>query len=256
MKIGGFGRIQDYRPISGAGYDYAELDMPEIEALNEAAFSGLQEEIAQRGFPVRTGARLLPIVEPTFMVEGFRPASLAPYLKKSCARCAALGIGKVILGNGKARTLQSPEDIRHEPVFVDFLRMTAEIAGENGQELILEPLGPKYSNYLNTLPEAVRVIELAGSPNLFAMVDLRHMVWSEEPLEDIAAYRDYVHHAHVDFPTSFPERGYPCGGDGYDYSAFLAALAQAGYDDTLTIEADIPRNWNEAYRGAQQALGL
>ena len=33
MKLGGFGRIGDYTKIKAAGYDYAELDMPEIEAL-------------------------------------------------------------------------------------------------------------------------------------------------------------------------------------------------------------------------------
>lgn len=41
---------------------------------------------------------------------------------------------------------------------IDFMRMFAEIAGNYGMEVILEPLGPMYSNYINTLPEAVRII--------------------------------------------------------------------------------------------------
>ena len=38
MKLGGFGKIKDYLEISKAGFDFAELDMPEIEALNEMDF--------------------------------------------------------------------------------------------------------------------------------------------------------------------------------------------------------------------------
>ncbi len=34
MKLGGFGRIADYDHIQQVGFDYAELDIPEIEALS------------------------------------------------------------------------------------------------------------------------------------------------------------------------------------------------------------------------------
>ena len=33
IQLGGFGFIKDYDEIKRAGFDYAELDMPEIEAL-------------------------------------------------------------------------------------------------------------------------------------------------------------------------------------------------------------------------------
>lgn len=38
MRLGGFGRIADYDNIRQAGFDYAELDVPEIEALTENEF--------------------------------------------------------------------------------------------------------------------------------------------------------------------------------------------------------------------------
>lgn len=255
MKLGGFGFIADYKPIGQAGYDYAELDMPEIEALNDKEFGQLKDTVAATGFPVLTGARILPITAPTFFVDGFRPNELAPYLKKSCKRSASLGIRKVILGNGKARSLQSPEDIGKETVFFDLLRMMAEIAGENGQEMILEPLGPRYSNYINTLPEAVRVIEQISMPNLFTMADLRHMVWSDEPFRDLVDYAHYIHHIHVDYPTSYPERKYPAASDGYAYADFLQMLTESQYDDTLTIEAEVPKDWKKAFQNAMEVLG-
>lgn len=254
MKLGGFGLIEHYLAMKDAGYDYAELDMPEIEALSADDYAKFKELTAQTGLPLLTGARLLPIVTPTFFVDGFKPADLAPYLKRSCHRTSALGIRKIILGNGKARSLPQPDSIKKEPMFLEFLKMAAEIAGENGQELILEPLGPKYSNYINTIPEAVGIIDKLNMPNLFTMADLRHMVWSEENLGDLSSYVSYIHHVHVDYPLSYPERGYPDPADGYDYSSFIKELINSGYQDTLTIEADIPADWTVAHDNAMTVL--
>ena len=45
-----------------------------------------------------------------------------------------------------------------EEAFIEALRLMARKAEENHQELILEPLGPKYSNYINTVVQAVQLI--------------------------------------------------------------------------------------------------
>ena len=252
MKIGGFGFIKDYLHISEAGYDFAELDIPEIEKLSEEAFEELKHTV-RTGVPVLTGARLLPVSEPLFFTEGYDPESLRAYLEKACERTAQLGIKAVILGNGKARWLQSETVREKEDIFIKSLRLMAQTAEKNGQKLILEPLGPKYSNYINTVAQAVQLIKKVDAPNLYTMADLRHMVWAEEPFRDIEEYLPYIHHIHIDYPLSYPERRYPSAEDDYDYSAFLNSLKQAGYQGTLTIEADIPADWNQAYR---QAMGV
>ena len=58
MRLGGFGRIADYDNIRQAGFDYAELDVPEIEALTENEFRIFCDKVHEIGFPVLTGARL------------------------------------------------------------------------------------------------------------------------------------------------------------------------------------------------------
>ena len=58
----------------------------------------------------------------------------------------------------------------------------------------------------------------------------------------------------MDYPLSYPERNYPSVRDGYDYRVFLDSLERAGYDGTLTIEADIPENWHKAYRQVMEVL--
>nr|WP_297284215.1 sugar phosphate isomerase/epimerase family protein [uncultured Agathobaculum sp.] len=254
MKIGGFGQIKNYLEISKAGFDFAELDIPEIAALEDAALKNFQQQTVE-GIPVQIGSRLLPVSEPLFFKEGFKPESLQPYLEKACQKTALIGIQAVILGNGKARCLSTLEDYKKEPLFVESLRMMASEAKKNNQILILEPLGPKYTNYINTIEQAVQLIEKAQLENVFTMADLRHMVGAKEPFRDIVTYLPYIRHIHIDYPLSYPERRYPSVQDDYDYALFLNSLKQAGYDDTLTIEADIPDDWGRAYRQIVEIIG-
>lgn len=252
IRLGGFGFIKDYDEIKRAGFDYAELDMPEIEALGEEDLERFAAHVRESGFEIPNGARILPITEPTFFVPGFQVSSLEAYVASSCEKCAKVGIKNILFGNGKARWLIDEDSLSREQVFIDFLRMLCDIAAEHGQRILIEPLGPKYSNYMNTVPEAARVISLADRKNLFVMADLRHFVWSGEDFDDVVKYSDIVKHIHVDFPLSWPERRWPKLGDGYHYQAFFNRLKE--YDGTLTIEADVPDDWQTAGKDARELL--
>ena len=256
MRLGGFGKMEDYDRIRQAGFDYAELDMPQIEALDEEALEKFAQHVAGTGFCVPTGARILPYTEPMFFVPGFQVTSLEDYIRSSCRKNAKIGVKKILFGNGKARWLIDENSRAYEGQFIDFMRMLCEIAGENGQEILIEPLGPKYSNYMNTVPQALETVARVDRPNLSVMADLRHFIWSGEPLEDIAAYREQIGHFHIDFPLSWPERRWPEAEDGYNYGAFLSQLKaiDADGDLTLTVEADIPQDWEEAGRKARALL--
>ena len=255
MRLGGFGKLEDYDAIRSAGFDYAELDMPQIEALDEKQLDAFAQHVEETGFEVPTGARILPVTEPLFFVEGFQAASLKDYIRSSCRKNARIGVKKILFGNGKARWLIDENSLRLEHQFFDFIRMLCEIAGEYGQQILIEPLGPKYSNYMNTVPAALEVVDRIGMPNLSVMADLRHFIWSGEPLEDIARCSSRIGHFHIDFPLSWPERRWPEAEDGYNYGAFLSQLK--AIDDgslTLTVEADIPQDWEDAGRKARAFL--
>lgn len=252
IRLGGFGFLKDYDRIREAGFDYAELDMPEIEEMGEKEYEVFKAHVEETGFEVPTGARILPIKDPLIFVPGFQEKDLEAYLRSSCRKGAGIGIKTILFGNGKARWLIDEDSIKKEEIFISFLRMLCEIAGENGQEVLIEPLGPKYSNYMNTVPEAARVVEKAGMDNLGVMADIRHFVWSGEPFSDMADYKGLVRHFHLDFPLSYPERRYPNVEDGYNYAPFLSYLGQG--DVRLTIEADVPDDWNRAGKDARELL--
>ena len=254
MKLGGFGRIADYDAIQEAGFDYAELDLPELAALPECDFDTFCKKVKQTGFPVLTASRALPISEPWFFTAQFSLDTYREYMYTACERAQRLGIRKIILGNGKARWLQNAASIQWEQNFIDLLSLFSKICESRGIEMILEPLGPEYSNYINTLPEAVQVVKAAGNKNLFIMADLRHLYRGGEPYADIVTCADYLHHVHIDYPDTFPARPYPTADDGFDYGPFLDAVRLSGFHDTLTIEADIPSDWKSAHDKAVEVL--
>lgn len=248
MKYGAFGIVSDYEQIRNAGYDYAEFDMPEIEALSDREYEIFRQKVAETGFPILVGSRLFPITTPAFFHPGFRSADWEDYIISTCRKSAGLGIRKIILGNGKARMITDERERGKDQIFVDLIRMICDIAGENGLELILEPLGPEYSNYINTLPEAVEMVKRVNMPNVYTMADLRHMVRGGESFDDLISCSEYIHHVHIDYPLSYPERMYPCREDDYDYGEFFRKLRESGYDGTVTVEADRPDDWDEAFR--------
>lgn len=254
MKLGAFGTLSEYEKMAEAGYDFAELDIPEIAALTEEDFESFKEKVLRTGLRVLTGSRLFPVTDRTFMTSHFRPSEYRSYLEHACNRSAGLGIKKIIMGNGKARAIESSQDLEREEIFVGFLKMISEIAGENGMDFILEPLGPKYSNYLNTLPEAAAVIEKVNMPNAYIMADLRHMVWNGEDFSDLIICQKYLKHIHMDYPLSWPARPYISPDDGYNYKGFIGKLLQTQYNDTVTIEADLPLDWKKAHQQAVDVL--
>ena len=254
MKLGGFGRIADYDNMKAAGFDYAELDTPELEELGDAEFDEFCMKVEHAAFPVLSGARAIPQAEPWFFTDDFSLQKYEGYLKHACERLQKLGAEKVIIGNGKARWLTDASSLSKEQRFVDFMRMFCEIAGERELEVILEPLGPDYSNYINTLPQAADMVCRVDRPNLFIMADMRHMYRGGEPFSDILECEAYLRHLHIDYPETFPARPFPDPEDGFDYQPFLDAVLRSGYDGTITVEADIPKDWGKAADGARKVL--
>ena len=90
-SLGGFGRIADYDNIRQAGFDYAELDVPEIEALAENEFRIFCDKVHEIGFPVLTGARALPVAKPWFFTDSFNALEYKAYLEHACHRAKLLG---------------------------------------------------------------------------------------------------------------------------------------------------------------------
>ena len=243
IKLGAFGKLKNYPDMDRAEYDYAELDSVEIAQLSEERFEKAKEMLSDGGLKTLVFARALPYDEPIFHGNDFLWDKFQKFVEKSCRRMQMLHAEKWILGNGKARSMPEYNRKYAEEQFLKLMRILCETAQKYGITVLLEPLGPRYSNYINTIEEAVDICKILKADNLFTMCDLRHMVDSHDNFSNIIKYGKYIRHVHIDNPLLYPQRIYPEQEDGYDYSEYFRALQKIDYDGTLTVEADIPQNY-------------
>lgn len=253
LKIGAFGFAENADGVKAAGYDYIELDLPELATMEEEQFAVFADHLREIRLPALSGARILPASEPLIFEPGFSAKSWEAFLEREVERAAVLGMEKIIFGNGKARL--RPDGAREE-CFSDFLRMICDLCRAKGIRLVLEPLSPRYSNYINTLSQAAAVWEKVGRANFGIMADLRHMVGSADPYEDILRFQEIIDHFHLDYPLSYPERRVPKKTDGFDYRPFIEAVQRVERCSTVTVESDIPQNWAEAFRCEREVLEM
>ena len=120
-------------------------------------------------------------------------------------------------------------------LLVDSLGQIARGAEESGGTLLLEPLNRYEDAVLNTLAEAVAVIEEVGSPAIRLMPDFFHM--NIEEADIAASLRDsaqYIGHLHLaDSNRRLPGLGHT------DFVSGFAVLQAVGYDGALAIECRV-----------------
>lgn len=254
MKLGCFAVSEQIDIIEELGFDCIELDLGEIAGMSREEFYGLKSRVAasKLGFEVFSG--LLPM-NVRFHAPDFDEERWMAYVEAAVERAAELGAKIIPLGAGKCRSIpEGCDDVQAAKAHV--IRLVERIAGilaQYGVILVVEPLGPAYSNYINTIPEAVDFIGKINLPNCRTMCDLRHMYQSKEPFDHITQYIGEILHAHIDYPKG-RERLFPQAGDDYDYTPYFRALHEAGYNGILTIEAMAYQNFARDAGGALEYL--
>lgn len=212
-------------------------------------------------------------------------------IRDSIRLAGELGVEKLVAMSGcpgeapGARTINWiwfpwPEDmhaIRAEQweVALEAWGELAELASVNGVERIALELLPLQLVY--NVPTLLRLRERLG-PVIGANIDPSHMFWQQmDPLKVVAALGPAVHHAHLKDTELYPDelalngvldyrswddpanrswvfraigRGHPAS----FWDAFVAALAEAGYDDALSIENEDVLLPGES--GVREALAL
>jgi len=149
--------------------------------------------------------------------------------------CADLGPnGVMIFGSPKQRCttggLSREEATRH---FTEGFTSVAPHAETRGVRVLVEALPADQCDVVQTLEEAVKIVDTIGSPAIRTMFDVHNAVDETEPHATLVdRHFDYIRHVHVNEMD-----GRHCGTGDYDFRPLLEVLRRRGYDGWVSLEA-------------------
>jgi sugar phosphate isomerase/epimerase len=129
-----------------------------------------------------------------------------------------------------------PRDTRGDrEALIDSLKTIAETAEKHNVYLYLEPLNRYEDHMINTVAEAVSIIEEVGSSRIQAMADFFHMNVEESDIgRTIEDYISFLGHFHLaDSNRLQPGRGHT------DFHSALTRLKQLNYNGFLSLECGV-----------------
>jgi len=117
---------------------------------------------------------------------------------------------------------------------IEFLKMVAPMAQEQGITIVIEHLNRKECNIINSLDEAMTYVREVNHPNVQCLVDSYHFWMENEPLASIASAGGAIKHVHV---ADKDGRVAPGLSGTADYGPFFTELKRAGYNGPISVEA-------------------
>jgi D-psicose/D-tagatose/L-ribulose 3-epimerase len=155
------------------------------------------------------------------------------YFKQLIDFCADLGDkGIMVLGSPKQRASQgssAEEATRH---LKDGLAKVAPHAGERGITILIEPLAGKDTDVVNTLDQAVRMVEEIRHPAIQTMFDFHNTPDEREALDALVKrHFSRIRHIHVnEMDGRYPGTG------NLDFRPVFQVLADLKYSRWVSLE--------------------
>jgi D-psicose/D-tagatose/L-ribulose 3-epimerase len=117
--------------------------------------------------------------------------------------------------------------------YIDGLTAVAPQAQDRGVRILVEALPVAQSNVVQTLAEAVGIVQEIDSPAIRTMFDVHNAIDEQEPHATlIDRYFDLIEHVHVNELD-----GKHCGTGDYDFKPVLAMLERRNYSGWISLEA-------------------
>ncbi|WP_420349416.1 sugar phosphate isomerase/epimerase family protein [Pelagibius sp.] len=205
-------------------------------ALGDAAISEIRGTAESHGLAV-TGLHWLLAPYPDLSITD--PAAAAETQDVLCSLidlCARLG-GTVLVHGSPAQREPLPGDSAAETRdrVIALFQPIAAAAEAAGVTYCLEPLSPAETPFINTVEEAVAVVEAVGSPNFRTMIDTS-AAGQAEAIPVAALIRRWVPSGLIGhIQVNDTNRGAP--GTGSDpFGEILKALRDSGWDRPVAVE--------------------
>ena len=120
------------------------------------------------------------------------------YLDTLIDFCGDLGGSYMIFGSPKQRDTRDISVEQAKKYFAEGLASVADHAQNRGIEILIEPLGKRTTNVINTLAEASEIMERINHPAIKMIFDFNNTVDETEPFDVLLQkYYKNIHHVHV-----------------------------------------------------------
>lgn len=222
-----------------AGYDFVEIapftvakSVTEISAAECARIRALAAKI---GIGISGLHWVLVQTEGIYLThpDAAVRARTSDYFVALVDCCADLGGTRIVVGSPKQRNLM--DGVTYEQAWAwatEVFRAAVKRAEERGVVLCFEPLAPNETNFVNTAAEGRRFAAQFASKAMSIILDVKAMSSEGTPIPQIiresAGKFEYFH-------ANDPNLKGPGFGD-MDFAPIAAALRDAGYDGTVSVE--------------------
>lgn len=222
--------------VAALGYDYVELPLSALAALDEVDYRDFADYAAGHG--IRVGAfdsmlpEDLPITGPNVSAT-----ALHGYLDVALKRATRLGAKVIVLDGARTRAIPADGDFPFAwRQLGNFLRLAQGHARDCGVTIALEPLRKSDGALLNLVSEATLIAGLLQLENVGVAANWGSLSMASEPLSAVRQAAPLLRHVRIENALT---RALPRPGDGEDYGRLLGALADIGYDGGVTLTGNI-----------------
>lgn len=185
IKLGCCVGIDYYDLVHEAGYDTITLPGRDIVAMDKAAFQNLVEKVTNG--PLETQG-FNAFSYPSLRLNGadFSLSAVSDYAARLLDRGAALGIHYVGIGSPLSRNVR-PGEVYQESLaqFKTSIAEVCSIAHTHSIDVLIEAVASIEGNFLNTVREAIAVVDEMSLPNLHLVYDIYHEHMEQQPLETV-----------------------------------------------------------------------
>lgn len=161
-------------------------------------------------------------------------ARTVDYMHELIDFCGDLGGPYMIFGSPDQRsTVEGQTVAEAKSNFAEGLAQVGDHAADRDVMVLVEPLTSDQTDVVNTLGEAMEVVEMADHPAISTMFDFHNTVDETEPLDAlIEEYIEHIHHVQIQEmdgthlgPTA-----------ATDYAEAFQAFDRLGYDGWISLE--------------------
>ncbi len=222
--------------MKAAKFDYIEASLQSIARATEEELAAAKALADRYELPVPVCNGMFP-GDVRLVADERNDDAIRAYVDDAFRRASVLGVKKVVLGSDKARQL--PDGYDMDTAYEEFIDMIKKCVvpycEQYGITVVIEPLRNPPCNFINTLPDGMRIVRGVNSPWVQLLADSIHMMSSGEDPAYVHEVRDCLQHVHVsDWDRALPEFGYSS-----ELTAVLREIKKSGYDGDFSFEARV-----------------